>query len=168
MTDSELVGRGGAGSGRDLPLSFEDWTGVALIVVIMAVMALGVFFRYVLNDSLSWSEEVARYGLVAITFIGCGAAIRRRSHVRIDLLDLVLPPRVFFALRLVLDLLVLGFLAYAAWRTWQITGFLRTSRSPAMQMPINIVYWCIFAGFVLAALRQIQMIVRELRGATTR
>lgn len=168
MTDSELVGRGGGAPERDTALSFEDWTGVALIVVIMAVMAVGVFCRYVLNDSLSWSEEVARYGLVAITFIGCGTAIRRRSHVRIDLLDLVLPPRAFFALRLVLDVLVLGFLGYAAWRTWQITGFLRTSRSPAMQMPINIVYWCIFAGFVLAALRQVQVIARELQAVRAR
>jgi TRAP-type C4-dicarboxylate transport system permease small subunit len=168
MSSSEPVSRGAAERAREHTLSVEDWTGVALMVAIMAVMALGVFFRYVLNDSLSWSEEVARYGLVAITFIGCGAAIRRRSHVRIDLLDLVLPPRALFALRLLLDVLVLGFLAYAAWRTWQITGFLRSSRSPAMQMPINVVYWCIFAGFVLAALRQIQIVARDLRAGPAR
>ena len=59
---------------------------VGLIFVLSVLLGAGVFYRYVLNDSIYWSNEVARYLLVYITFLGATLAHRRGVHVRIDML----------------------------------------------------------------------------------
>jgi TRAP-type C4-dicarboxylate transport system permease small subunit len=127
--------------------------GIALMIAILAVMGLGVFFRYVLNDSLSWSEELARYGLVYVTFLGCATAVRRRSHIRVNLLEEMLPAAWARGLRVLQELLTLGFVAYLTIKAFEILAILGHARSAAMQLPISYVYAAIVIGFGLAALR---------------
>lgn len=144
---------------RSERLAAEDWLGVGLLTAVLAVMGLGIFFRYVLNDSLTWSEELARYGLVAMTYVGCAAACRRGSHIRIDAVDLVLPPRLRLRLELVMQAGLLLFLLYLAWRSFEIMGYLRTTISPAVGIPIVWLYGLMLVCFVLAALRQAQRLL---------
>lgn len=131
----------------------EGVVGIALMIAILVIMGLGVFFRYVLNDSLTWSEELARYGLVYVTFLGCATAVRRRSHIRVNLLEEILPPGWARGLRILQDLLTLGFLAYVAVKAFEILIVLGDARSAAMQLPISYVYAAIVIGFALASLR---------------
>lgn len=131
----------------------EDLIGVLLMVGILVVMTLGVFFRYVLNDSLTWSEELSRYGLIYMTYLGCATAVRRGTHIRVDLADFLLPERPRRILGAVVDLLMLAFFVFLVVETYTIMDVLRTSRSTAMQIPIGYVYFGILLGFVLASLR---------------
>lgn len=134
-------------------IGFEGIIGIALVIAILVVMGLGVFFRYVLNDSLPWSEELARYGLVYVTFLGCATAVRRRSHIRVNLLEEMLPPAWARRLRVLQDLLTLGFMAYLTVKAFEILDILGHARSAAMQLPISYVYAAIVIGFGLASLR---------------
>src|SRR6266542_4259240 len=59
----------------------------ALMAAMCAIVFLGVFFRYVLGDPLSWTEEIARLCLVWITFLGTYLAYRRNLHISIDLVQ---------------------------------------------------------------------------------
>ena len=64
------------------------------IVAIMAILVIAqVIFRYVLNDPLDWSEELARFSFIYLAFIGIGAAYGRRRHMFVDALVIELPPR---------------------------------------------------------------------------
>ncbi|MBM5801026.1 MAG: TRAP transporter small permease [Cyanobacteria bacterium K_DeepCast_35m_m2_023] len=148
-------------------LGLEDWVGISALLAIMAAMSAGVFCRYVLNDSLSWSEEFARYGLIYVTFIGTSTAIRRRTHVRVDVIDLMLGDKTKGVLRLLMDALCLLFLVYLCWRTIQIMGFLESSRSPAMQIPVNWIYGGMLVGFAMGTLRQLTLIANDLKGLRT-
>ncbi len=65
---------------------------VALLVVMVLVAFVQVVLRYVFNNPLSWSEEVARWSFVWMTFVGAALGVKRNSHVRIDNLELALPP----------------------------------------------------------------------------
>ena len=56
-----------------------------------ALVAVQVFFRYVLNHSLFWSEELARFLLIWLTFLGASVAYHRRAHPGIDTFSLRLP-----------------------------------------------------------------------------
>jgi TRAP-type C4-dicarboxylate transport system permease small subunit len=56
------------------------------------IVATQVFFRYVLNQSLFWSEELARFLLVWLTFLGATVAYRRKAHPGIDVLYSRMPP----------------------------------------------------------------------------
>ncbi len=134
-------------------LAVEDALCVFLLVGVLVVMGLGVFFRYVLNDSLTWTEEISRYGLVYITYIGCATAVRRRSHIRVDVIGRMLPPAGERVLAVVVDLLVLAFFAFMVVTTFRIMDVLRTSRSAAIGLPINYVYAAILFGFSLSILR---------------
>lgn len=137
-------------------LAPEDAVCAALLIGVLTVMGLGVFFRYVLNDSLSWTEEISRYGLVYITYIGCATAVRRRSHIRIDVIARILPASGQRILAVIVDLLTLVFLAFLAVTTFRIMDVLWTSRSAAVGLPINFVYVAIFLGMVASIIRLLE------------
>lgn len=54
-----------------------------LMVILVAVMVAQVFFRYVLNSSLTWSEEVAVFLMIWVVFLGSAILVRRWEHVQI-------------------------------------------------------------------------------------
>ncbi|MEQ9814565.1 MAG: TRAP transporter large permease subunit [Azospirillaceae bacterium] len=60
---------------------------VILLIVTVIVAVLQVFFRYVLNDSLSWPEELVRWCFVWMVFLGLPLGIARDSHINIDLVS---------------------------------------------------------------------------------
>ena len=59
----------------------------------IAVVVLQVICRYLFNNSLFWSEELARMLLVQITFLGAAVAFRNRAHIAVDILAARLGPR---------------------------------------------------------------------------
>jgi len=135
----------------DLPI--EDWLGTAAMAAILVVMAVQVFLRYVLNQSLIWSEELARYLLIAMVFLGTATAARRGEHIRIDLVDHVLPRDAANVLRRAVDLLVLSYLLYVAWHSFEILSIFATQPSSALGVPMAIPYSTVTVGFGLAAFR---------------
>lgn len=137
------------GKALDAP---EDILGVVLLLVVFTVMLTAVLFRYLLNDSLSWAEELARYGFIGLVYCGIATGFRRRSHVRIDLIDLMLP-RMAPALGVVNWLVSVVFLTFLLVQAVGITKVLRTSRSAALELPMAWVYWLVAAGIAMGVLR---------------
>jgi TRAP-type C4-dicarboxylate transport system permease small subunit len=126
-------------------------------------MSLGVFFRYVLNDSLSWSEELSRYGLVYATFLGAALAARRGSHIRVSVLDHLLPEAWARPLRVFQEIVTLAFVAYVAYLAVRISGILHATKSAAMLIPMSYVYAAIVIGFGLASIRHATRLLRPGR-----
>jgi len=62
------------------------WGAVGLTASLVIVMGAEVFYRYVLNDSLIWAEEVARDIFIWMTFLFAGAAFQRGEMISIELL----------------------------------------------------------------------------------
>jgi TRAP-type C4-dicarboxylate transport system permease small subunit len=78
---------------RAAALSLDHWiakleTGAIIVLVsaLTAVTFAQVVTRYVLNDPLIWSEELARYLFVWVSMIGAALAIREGGHFGLDLL----------------------------------------------------------------------------------
>jgi hypothetical protein len=67
--------------------------GVLIVsyVVIIAVCFMAVIFRYLLNDSLTWAEEFARYLFIAMVFLGGAYVILDDGHLRMDVLYTSVP-----------------------------------------------------------------------------
>jgi C4-dicarboxylate transporter, DctQ subunit len=70
---------------------FEEWTLFITVLAAMLSLFLNVILRYAFSYSLAWSEELVREVIMYSTFIGCSAAIKNRSTVRIDALVQLLP-----------------------------------------------------------------------------
>ena len=69
----------------------EDVLLAATHGIIAALVIAAVFFRYVLNDPLTWTEEFIVMVFTWMLFIGLSSAFRQRMHIRIDALLVVLP-----------------------------------------------------------------------------
>ena len=69
------------------------WAAMLLSTAIIAILSAQIFFRYVLNSSIVWSEEVATWCLVWLVFIGSAAIMYRWDHVHIPMLIRKLPLR---------------------------------------------------------------------------
>jgi len=63
---------------------FEDWTLFISVIIALLALFFNVLLRYGFNYSLAWSEELVREVIIYTTFIGCSAAIKRRSMIKID------------------------------------------------------------------------------------
>jgi TRAP-type C4-dicarboxylate transport system permease small subunit len=75
--------------------------GCTLLGGIVVIMGVQVFFRYVLNDSLIWAEEMSRYLLVWITFLFLGIAFQRGELISLSLVLRKVPRRLQIVLTLV-------------------------------------------------------------------
>ncbi len=100
-----------------------------LVAAITIVVAAGVFWRYVLNDSLSWTEEVVRYLLIWLAANGSIVAMHRRQHVAIDIIPKMLTGigdrivRLVIALVIILTCAVMTYFGWAtAWNAWGQTA----------------------------------------------
>jgi TRAP-type C4-dicarboxylate transport system permease small subunit len=70
---------------------FENGFLVIAVFSSVAISVAGVFFRYVVESSLSWVEESAGFLLLIIITVGIGVAVRRGSHLRVDMLIQFIP-----------------------------------------------------------------------------
>src|SRR3954466_11426021 len=70
----------------------EDWISFVLFWALAIIVFLQFFTRYVMNDSLSWTEEIARYGLMALTFIGGAVVTRKKAHIAVELVSNLMSP----------------------------------------------------------------------------
>lgn len=59
---------------------------VSLVFMLAILLSVSVFYRYILNDSIYWSGEVARYTLAYVVFLGATIAHKHKEHIRIDLI----------------------------------------------------------------------------------
>jgi len=70
---------------------FEDWTLFISVMVALLALFINVVLRYGFNYSLAWSEELVREVIIYTTFIGCSAAVKNRSMIKIDATVQLLP-----------------------------------------------------------------------------
>ena len=95
----------------------EVWT-VLLLVLMVLLVSLGVFFRYVLNASLSWYDEFASFLLVWMTFYGAVVASYRRRHIGFEVVVDRLMPNTRRIVELIAESCVLGFQAVLFYHGW--------------------------------------------------
>ena len=142
---------------------FEDWVSLVLFWVLGLNVFYQFFTRYVLNDSAAWTEEIARYLLIAITFVGIAAATRRTRHIHVDFLYRLIPDRLGRAFSTAIDVLRIAFFVVAVWLTWEMMGRLTYSKMTVVDLPVNIVYgFCLF-GFACSAVRAVQVAIENWR-----
>jgi len=142
---------------------FEDWAGLVLLWVLGVLVFTQFFSRYVLNDSVSWTEEVARYLLIILTFIGSAGAVRRGTHIRVEALEMALPMgarRVLWAFQ---DLCRLAFWAFGAWISVDLSERMGVMPMDSLDASLAWVYWPVAGGFLLMLLREIRWVWRRWR-----
>jgi TRAP-type transport system small permease protein len=134
----------------------EDWIAFLVFWSLAFIVFLQFFTRYVLNDSLAWTEEIARYGLMWVAFIGGAVVTRKRSHIAVELLsNLMRPGPLRTTLLAAIDAVTLGFLGLLAYFSVTIVERMHYQRMTVVELPMSVVYGGIAFGCFLMLGRQI-------------
>jgi len=132
----------------------------------LAIICLQIFCRFALNDALSWPEEASRFLMVWSLFLAAAYALRNGEHVGLTFFVDRLPSRIASGVRLVMNILIIGFLLVMVVGGVQEvismlplkTGALRISRAiPYLIIPTSGVL------FILVCIRLITEDVRKVR-----
>jgi TRAP-type C4-dicarboxylate transport system permease small subunit len=106
--------------------------------VMVAVVVAAVFARYVLNDSIVWAEELARYLFVWVSFLGGGLGVGTNIHVGVDSLVELLPALPKLVVQILAELMIVVFTAVLIWVGAQFAAF--GMRADALLLPIAMGY----------------------------
>jgi len=129
-------------------LSPADVVLIALFAIILVIILVAVFFRYVVNQSLFWSDEVVRYLFVWFTLLGAALVLRDRRHIRVEFFVEHMPAGLRRGVEVAGLVLVLAFNVFLV-----VAGLLwvretRGTYTPALGLPLN---WVFYAALPLTA-----------------
>jgi len=146
---------------------WDDGLVLSVFWALAFVVFLQFFTRYVLNNSLGWTEEIARFLLIAVTFLGAVMAVRRESHIAVELAFRWLSRPVRRALQYFIDIVSIVFYGFMGFLCTQVAG--RTQQMMvSINFPKSTVYWFISACFLAMALYAVLVFWRHMRSGTSR
>ncbi len=128
------------------------------------VVALQVFFRYVLNQSLFWTEELARYMLVWLSFLGATVAYHRGVHPGIDVIFVKAPPGMRKAFALLVHAASMGLFVVMVVYGYQFAYFVRLQITPALGLPKWVIMSIIPLSGAVFILHCLTLLLKTLRG----
>lgn len=141
----------------------EDIIAFIIFWTLAGVVFLQFFTRYVLNDSMSWTEEIARYLLIWVTFVGGAIAIRRGTHIGVEVMLHFLPPGPVKIFRFVIDIITVGFLALLCWFALLITERMQIQTMMVIDVPMSVVYAGVACGCFLMLYRSLRAFLANAR-----
>nr|WP_249139085.1 TRAP transporter small permease [Actibacterium sp. MT2.3-13A] len=118
-----------------------------------------VFFRYVLVDPISWSEETMRYATTWMVMLAAAPALLRREHMEVSLFDSVRSEALRRAVGMLVHLCVAGFCLLLMWKGFPAAIDNMRQVSPAIRVPMTLPYMAIPVGAVLILINTICMMV---------
>lgn len=133
----------------------------ALVVVMFCLLTTQVFFRYVLNNSIVWAEEVLIYMFAWMIFLGAAVNVRRKGHVVIDALIKALPVQSRRSLEILVHLMVLAIFVIMTVKGAQFSYMCRYTQSMGLDIPLYYIYGAIPVSFALMTKSHIQLIFRR-------
>ena len=117
-------------------LALGRWTGAFLMGLMVVVILVQVFFRYVLNDALAWTEELARFLMLWMVSLMAPTAYRHGGFISIDTIKRFLPERPAAILNLALLLVSAVVLWWAIDIGWnEVTGIGGRFTMPSLMLP---------------------------------
>jgi len=148
---------------------FESNVLIVSLAVMVIVIFMQVVMRYVFNNSLSWSEEFARYLFIWFSWLGVSAGLKDGEHLRVEILSTALAKRGFVKPNETVNLLVwliwlltTGIVAYYGFEVVLSQMELHVV-TPAMRLPVWIGYLSITFCSAVVGIRLIIKIIESLR-----
>ncbi|NYT66278.1 TRAP transporter small permease [Alcaligenaceae bacterium] len=141
----------------------------SLLVILLSMMSLligaQVFMRYVMHDSLTWSEELARYCFIWATYLGVSCAVKHKAHICVEALTERLPNTARHYVTILSYMLFIVFAVMVMKEGYALTvkvfGF--GQKSSAMGLPMGYIYLAPTVGFGLTIIRLLQSIFEEIK-----
>jgi TRAP-type C4-dicarboxylate transport system permease small subunit len=145
--------------------SLADVIAVALIATMFASFLLQIFFRYVLNRPLGWTEEVTVLCWVWVVLWTASFILADREEVRFDIVYGIVPPRMRRAFTFVSSAILVVLFVWSLPGAWKYVTFMKREHSAYLHMRFDILY-SIYLVFAIACIvRHVHLAYRALRPA---
>ena len=142
---------------------FEEWTLFISVIVALVALFINVVLRYGFNYSLAWSEELVREVIIYTTFIGCSAAVKNRSMIKIDASVQLLPklkmPLTYFSN--FVTMIFAGLMMYYG-LLMMMLQYRTHQKTIIMEIPLVILYAILPLMGVMMLIRSIQVIYQDV------
>ena len=143
--------------------SFEDYLVLIVFWVLAGVVFAQFFSRYVLNSSITWTEEIARYLLISVGFAGSIMAVRKNSHIFVEVFYRFIPRRMALIAARLVDLIKIVFFGIGTWLSWKIIPIMDHHRMVSVNLPMSWIYIVVFLSFLIMTLRSIYLAYRHFK-----
>lgn len=132
---------------------------VVLFAVLVVLLVLEVFGRFFFSFSFMWTEEVARYLFIWITFIGAGVVFSKGGHLAVDVLLNKFPIKVKYVIGIAFYVLMIAFLLLTIYTGFQYSALNYSKPLYSTYVTnLGVVYLAVPVGGILMVLN----IIREL------
>lgn len=142
----------------------EDYLVLVVFWLLAGVVFLQFFTRYVLNDSIGWTEEVARFLLITVGFVGSIIAVRKQSHIRVEFFFRYISPAMRRRLLLAIDVVQLAFFGWGTWLAWQVFNLTKRQNMVSLDISKGWIYGTVVAAFAVMTVRAAVLILRRVQG----
>ena len=142
---------------------FEDWVAFGFFWVLALTVFYQFFTRYALNDSAGWTEEIARYLLICVVFVGAAVSIRKNTHIHVDIFYRFMPRLMARTLSVGVDIVRVLFLGYAVYLTWLLLGKIGKQQMAIIDWPIGLIYAVVMFGLALMCFRAVMIAIKHWR-----
>lgn len=143
---------------------FEELIAGFALLVLVATVCWGVVTRYVTATPAAWTGDVTSLAFAWLVFMGSAAAFKYHMHMSIDLFWNLIPEAPRRWLSLMVDGLVLAFLAYVTWLGVQFCQASWDDPTPILRWPRALLYAAVMAGFGCSFLRYGGFALRKFLG----
>jgi len=137
------------------------YTLVVMMIVMTVTVIVQVFLRYVFSFSLSWSEEVARYLMIWVAFLGGSLALKKGLHIGVEVLLVRIGSRTRRWVSILSKMFVLIFLIYLTIGGIKITWAVRDQSSPALLFSMAYAYLSAPVGGFFMVLQTIHSLIED-------
>ena len=143
---------------------FEEAIMVVLLALISCVMMAQIIARNFFN-SMTWPEEFSRYCYIWTVFLSLGYTIKKGNMLKVGLVMDLLPQKLRRAIEIVANLIILSICVVFFRYSITYAGIIKTigQISPAMHIPMWIMYLSTVLGFGMASIRTAQEVVSNIK-----
>ena len=138
-----------------------QFTLVGMVGVMTVIIILQVFMRYLFLFSLSWSEEVARYLMIWVSFLGASLALKYGFHIGVEFVINRIPEKMRGWINLTAKLGVLFFLIYFTIGGFRLSWAVRDQDSPALLFSMAYAYLSAPVGGVFMIIQLLSLLVED-------
>jgi TRAP-type C4-dicarboxylate transport system permease small subunit len=130
-------------------VKLNRWAVIALMAAMAVLVFVNVVSRYAFNYSIIWVEELTRYMMVWVGFVGSGLVLRYGAHIAVDVFQDLLPKRAAQALRAAVVVVLAAAFAAMTWLGLQYVRFAWDQETPVLNWNFGLVYLAIPIGSAL-------------------
>jgi TRAP-type C4-dicarboxylate transport system permease small subunit len=143
--------------------NFEEYVTLFFFSIMCIFVLLQIITRYILNDPLGYSDEIARYAYVWMTFIGLALATKHDLHVRVELIQMLVKGPAYDIIKLLIDTGVLIILCIILYLSYEYTIFSSVNRWASLpQYSMLLVNISLPIGCLIAVLRLAGIIYKSI------